>query len=119
MSFDELMFEPNYLVNFVFAAGLSALLLALGHTLFPDRALPRTTAGLLGRYTYGTFVLWLGHASWVLLAGYGWQLALALLVIDGVGGLIVMATYGFDALYAATRRSAMAEATDDELRPEG
>lgn len=112
------MLDPNYLIDFVFAAGLPALMLALGHTLFPDRTLPKTTTGLLGRYTYGTFMLWLGQAIWILLAGYGWRVALALLVIDAIGGATVLALYWFDTLYAATRRSAMAEATDDDLRPE-
>lgn len=118
MSFQVTLNWQTFLLAFLAGGGLTFLLLALGHWIPVGGGrgqLPTTLLGLISRYVYGTFMVWVGFTvALVILDLPGW-LSLGLLVVDAIGGSAVVVAYGWDRLHDAIVQSWMARAADDEL----
>lgn len=98
------------------------ILLALGHWVPMGGGrgqLPTTLTGLIGRYVYGTFMVWVGFTVAIVILGLPLWLSFGLLVVDVIGGSAVIAAYGWDRIHDAILQSWMVQTADDELRPEG
>lgn len=107
---DSLLWEIGTLLA---GAILTALVLAVGHWFEWPRKLTRIEA-----YIYGVLSLLAGFALWRGL-NRDWCSPLGLLLICGVGGLTVVAAYGWDSLMARSRQARRAAAIDDELQDDG
>lgn len=108
------------LLAFPIGGVLTFILLALGHWIPVGGGrgqLPKTLVGLIGRYVYGTFMVWVGFTVALTLLDVSLWISLGLLIVDAVGGCAVVAAYVWDRIHDAILKSAMAEATDDDLRP--
>jgi hypothetical protein len=63
-------------------------------------------------------MIWVGFTLAIRLLGLPWWISLGLLVVDAVGGFAVILAYSWDRIHDAILQSWMAQASDDELRPE-
>jgi len=104
---DRMQYE---IITLIGSAVVTALLQGLAHYIEKPKE-PR----LLARYAWGTAIILIGFATWRILNN-DWLTAGGLLVIDSVAGLAVIGAYAWDGMVEATRKAAMIEETDDELK---
>lgn len=110
----------SFFLAFPIGGVLAFILLALGHWIPVGGGrgqLPTTLVGLIGRYVYGSFMIWVGFTVALVILGLPWWLSFGLLLVYAIGGLAVPSAYGWDRLHDAIIQSWMARASDDELSP--
>ncbi len=115
----ELLYFSNDIWGITAGAGLSTLLLLIGHFFRWGDWLGRDLTRLEA-YAYGVICLWLGYALWRLVWQRDWVTPLGLLAICGVAGGAVCMTYRLDTRglsRAQRRRRALVEPLDDDAPP--